>query len=74
MENLIFTYDRPKKSGYYYIIWENGEEPILVWINYIIIDNEEFWTWGFSENDDPEDIELDIIEPKKIQFSQLIKK
>lgn len=72
MEDLIFTTLRPKVNGYYYVIWEEGDKPELIWIDYFTIEGEEFWTWRWNPNDDPEDLTLDILNPEGIQFSQQI--
>lgn len=75
--NLKFSTERPKKSGWYYVIWEPGNTPKEVWINYSPAGtvpgiDTDFWTWGWNESDNPEDIELDIARPDKIQFSEII--
>ncbi|MBK1897046.1 hypothetical protein [Chryseobacterium paridis] len=72
MEFLNFTNIRPKINGYYYIIWEPGDEPEFVWIDYFTLDGQEFWTWRWNLNEDPEDLFLDIANPDTIQFSELI--
>lgn len=70
---LIFSTNRPRKSGYYFVKWQPHEKPVKVWINYITsLDLGEAWTWGWSPEDDPEDLELDIAEPEKIQFAEII--
>lgn len=70
---MEFSTNRPKESGYYYVIWEEGDSPVLIYVwHYPKGDDSEYWTWGFNENDDPESIELDILEPDKIKFSKRI--
>jgi hypothetical protein len=77
---MEFTTNRPKVNGFYYIIWEEGDTPVLVWINYFPKgtlfkdeeDDRDYWTWGWSENDDPESLEADVLAPEKIMFSELM--
>lgn len=77
---MEFSTNRPKESGYYYVIWEEGDDPYqsLVYIWYYPKgtlskdDESDYWTWGLTENDDPESIELDILEPEKIKFSDKV--
>ena len=54
----------PKKSGYYYVIWEEGDIPVKV---YIWV-NDFGLCWGHDENDDPESVELDVINPENIKY------
>ncbi|KAA0126477.1 hypothetical protein FY557_17660 [Chryseobacterium sp. SN22] len=72
MIDLVFTTERPRENGYYYVIWTEVDDPELVWIDYFTLDGEEFWTWRWDPSDDPEDLFLDILNPDNIQFSQII--
>ena len=35
---FTFTTEKPKHSGYYFMIWEEGNSPEFLYINYSIID------------------------------------
>lgn len=68
-----FTTTRPRRSGYYLVMWEPMTIPIRAWITFTPASGgeDEYWSWGWSKFDDPESIELDISDPSKIQFAEL---
>lgn len=48
---FTFTAEKPKHSGYFFVIWEEGNSAEFLYINYSIIDGFECWKWGFHEED-----------------------
>jgi hypothetical protein len=70
---LKLTTERPIKSGYCLVKWEESDSPEIIWLHYFpkgaLIDDVECWNWGYSPCDDPEPIEADILHPEKIQFA-----
>jgi len=51
---------RPKSAGWYDVRWEPSDEWTRIWL----FDGGE--CWGYSPNDDPESVFLDIADPEKI--------
>ncbi|MBV8326629.1 hypothetical protein [Chryseobacterium sp.] len=68
MRTLNFTTEKPKEFGYYFVIWQNGDAAVLIYVNYLLIDGDEFWTWGYDDSDDPEEITIDILHPELSNF------
>lgn len=70
---------RPTENGWYYVAWELADtpRPTLVYIRHFpkgtLFEHKDYWTWGKDEYDDPEDIELDVIDPDMIFFSEKVK-
>lgn len=57
--------DLPKKKGWYYVKWEPWDDWELVYVF------EGCETWGYSPEDDPETIGLDMSNPEVIRWRYL---
>lgn len=58
---MTFSMQLPRKTGWYYVVWEPGDTPVRIWVNYFpkgtLFDGIEYWTWGRDQEDDPEYLE-----------------
>lgn len=59
-----YSTQKPTESGWYDVIWEPGGVPMRVWITV----GEHGLTWGWTEYDDPESVDLDVEDPGLIQY------
>lgn len=72
MDVFTFTTEKPKLSGYYFVIWEHEESPELRYISYSNLDGIETWKWAFHDEDSPKEFPNEIADLNEIKFSQNI--
>jgi len=63
-----FRDKQPSPAAQYDVIWEDGDEPVSVWLDYCA--ETDGWIWAWHRGDDPEALGLDIRDPDGIQWRQ----